>query len=64
MHEADEAQMSSTWRSMWNGTRQLPPSQVPIVAVRWLMRTITPVMPLAASTLRGSHFRELFAHSK
>jgi len=33
---------------MWNGTRHVPPSAVlvPIVAVRWLMRTITPVMAL------------------
>ena len=40
--------MSSTWRSRWKGTRHVPPSAVPvpIVAVRWLMRTITPVMPL------------------
>jgi hypothetical protein len=30
---------------MWNGTRQVPPSPVPMVAVRWLTRTTTPVMP-------------------
>lgn len=35
--------MSSTCLSMWNGTRHEPPSPVPMVAVRWLMRTITPV---------------------
>ena len=29
---------------MWKGTRQEPPSPVPRVAVRWLTRTITPVM--------------------
>lgn len=28
MHEVDDVQMSSTCRSMWNGTRQLPPSPV------------------------------------
>ena len=37
-------QMSRTWRSMWNGTRHEPPSPVPMVAVRWLTRTTTPVM--------------------
>jgi len=44
MHEADDAQMSSTWRSMWNDTRQVPPSAVPvpIVAVRWLMHMTDP----------------------
>ena len=41
-----EVQMSSTWRSMWKGTRHVPSSAiaVPIVAMRWLMRTITPVI--------------------
>ena len=31
MHEGDEAQMSTTCRRIWNGTRQLPPSPVPTV---------------------------------
>ena len=44
--------MSITWRSMWNGTRQLPPSPVPIVAVRWLMRTTRRFMSEVAGVRR------------
>ena len=37
-------QISSTCRSKLNGTRQVAPSPVPMVAARWLTRTTTPVM--------------------
>ena len=36
------AQMSRTWRSSAKPTRQLVPSPVSMVAVRWLMRTMVP----------------------
>ena len=46
--------MSTTWRSKEKPTRQAMPSPGSMVAVRWLMRTITPTMMLRCLSAKAT----------